>query len=296
MFAKRVDMALERALAETDDPSAPPRLIEAMRYAVIPGGGRIRPRLCMAVAEACGGDAPHLAEAAAAAIELMHSASLVHDDLPCFDNADLRRGKPTVHCVYGEELALLVGDGLIVLAFDVLARAATQHPRRLAPMVRLMARGVGAPRGIIAGQAWESEPELSLEHYHRAKTAALFEAAVGLGALSSGSEPEPWMELGGRLGEAYQIADDILDTLGSPEEMGKPVGQDSIQGRPNAVNALGVQESFSRLEHLVGSIAEVIPPASQSDLLVHWLSKLVEKHFRPRIHQHLQAQRAQGVV
>jgi geranylgeranyl diphosphate synthase type II len=141
-----------------------------MQHAVFPGGARIRPQLCLAVALACGDDDPALADAMAAALELLHCASLVHDDLPCFDNADTRRGLPSVHRAFGERLAVLSGDALIVMAFRELARAGSRHPERLATVMRWLDEGVGPPDGIVAGQAWECEPSARLDQYQRAKT------------------------------------------------------------------------------------------------------------------------------
>ncbi|TXM88116.1 geranylgeranyl pyrophosphate synthase, partial [Methylobacterium sp. WL103] len=134
---QRIERTLDIAVAYAEAPGAPPRLAEAIRYAVFPGGHRIRPRLCLAVAAACGDDDPQGAEAAAAAIELLHCASLVHDDLPCFDDAETRRKKAAVHVAFGEPLAVLTGDALIVLAFETLARGAAKHPQRLAALVGL---------------------------------------------------------------------------------------------------------------------------------------------------------------
>ena len=135
----------------------PPRLAQALRYAVFPGGARVRPRLSLAVAMACGDDRPELSNGAAAAIELLHCASLVHDDLPCFDDAATRRGKASVHAAFGEPLAVLAGDALIVRAFEALALAAVAEPLRLPALLGLLGAAVGAPNGIVAGQAWECE-------------------------------------------------------------------------------------------------------------------------------------------
>ncbi|MBS0394745.1 MAG: polyprenyl synthetase family protein, partial [Proteobacteria bacterium] len=162
----RIERTLREALASADGPDLPPRLARAFEHSVFPGGARIRPRLCLAVARACGDDAAALADAAAAAIELMHCASLVHDDLPCFDDADTRRGRPSVHRAFGEPLAVLAGDGLIVLAFETLARAGAAWPERLVPLLRILARASGAPAGIVAGQGWECEPRVVLANYH----------------------------------------------------------------------------------------------------------------------------------
>jgi geranylgeranyl diphosphate synthase type II len=132
-----------------------------------------------------------MSDAAATAIELIHCASLVHDDMPCFDNADIRRGKPTVHRAYGEPLALLTGDTLIVAAFEVLARAAATDPERAVTLIRILGESTGMPGGICAGQGWESEDKIDLSAYHRAKTGALFTAATRMGAAARARSPTP---------------------------------------------------------------------------------------------------------
>ena len=164
----RIEQSLALALAAVEEPGCPPKLVAAVRHAVFPGGARIRPQLCLAVAQACGQDDPALTDAAAVAIELMHCASLVHDDLPCFDNAATRRGRPSVFAAYGERLAVLAGDALIVSAYQSLAVAASSKPERLGPLVATLSAGVAAPSGIVAGQAWECEPFVTLAAYHRA--------------------------------------------------------------------------------------------------------------------------------
>src|SRR5579875_2400739 len=158
----RIEGGLQSALAAARRPGCPPLLGEAMHHAVFPRGARVRSRLCLAVAAACGDDAPDLADAAAGAIELLHCASLVHDDLPCFDDAGTRRGRPSVHAAYGAPLAVLAGDGLIVLAFQTLGVHAARHPARLAPLLGVIGRAVGMAEGITAGQAWESEERIDL--------------------------------------------------------------------------------------------------------------------------------------
>ncbi|MGZ5926717.1 MAG: polyprenyl synthetase family protein [Rhizomicrobium sp.] len=255
----RIEGALEAAVIRTIAENGPPLLSAAIRHAVFPGGARVRPRLALAVAQACGGDNPALADAAACAIEMLHCASLVHDDLPCFDNADIRRGRPSVHAVFGAPLALLAGDALIVMAFDALARGAAKSPERLIPLLSTITRSVGAPFGIVAGQAWESEPNPPPEQYRCAKTGALFVAATMAGALASGGDPAPWRALGHRLGEAYQVADDLLDAVSGAEEAGKPVGRDAALGRPNTVSELGIAGAVARLEALIGQAMGAIP-------------------------------------
>lgn len=260
----RIEYALNSAFSRAEGPSCPPRLAAAMRSAVFPKGARIRPRLCLSIAAACGDDQPGISDAAAASIELLHCASLVHDDLPCFDDADTRRGRPTVHFAYGEPLAVLAGDGLIVLAFQNLTLAA-HRPERLAALLSIISRAVGAPHGIVAGQAWECEPQVDLAHYHQAKTAALFAASTEAGAMAAGTDAAPWRMLGERLGEAYQVADDIRDAAGNAEELGKPVGRDAALGRPSATQQFGIQGAIQRLELLVHEGIESIPQCPGAD-------------------------------
>jgi geranylgeranyl diphosphate synthase, type II len=254
----RIEAAMQSALSITQA-SCPPKLASALQYAVFPGGHRLRPRLAITVAKACGDSDPAAADAAACAIEFLHCASLVHDDLPAFDDADLRRGKPTVHKVYGEPLAVLAGDALIVLAFETIARGATAHLDRMAGLVSIVAQAGGAPHGICAGQAWESEAMIPIADYHRAKTSSLFAAATSSGALAAGHDPVAWRTLGERLGCAYQVADDIRDAADTAEEMGKPAGQDAARGRPNAVKELGIQGAIHWLDQLIAEAVDAIP-------------------------------------
>lgn len=262
----RIERALDAALALADA-ATPPRLAEAMRYAVFPGGARVRPRLALAVALACGDSAPDAADAAAAAIELLHCASLVHDDLPCFDDADLRRGKPAVHRAYGEALAVLAGDALIVLAFQALARGAASRPDRLAGLLRIIGDSVGVPRGIVAGQGWECEPDADLALYQDEKTAALFAAASEAGATAAGADGPVWRRFGARLGAAYQVADDLRDAAAGAEETGKTAGRDMARDRPSAVRSLGVSGALARLDALADEAVAAIPPCAGAQVL-----------------------------
>lgn len=264
---RRIEQALDAAVAHAEAPGAPPRLAEAIRYAVFPGGHRIRPRLCLSVARACGDDDPMASDAAAASIELLHCASLVHDDLPCFDDAPMRRQKPSVHAAFGEPLAVLTGDALIVSAFETLARGAARSPARLAALVGLIARAAGSPAGIVAGQAWESEETVGLTEYQQAKTGALFAAATVAGAAAAGAQALPWRLLGECLGEAYQVADDLRDVACRQEEVGKPVGRDATLGRPNAAALLGMGGALARLKRLAREAVEVIPACPGADIL-----------------------------
>lgn len=263
----RIEQALGMAVNRAQGPDCPPRLAAALRYAVFPGGARIRPRLCLAVALACGDDDPAAADAAAASIELMHCASLVHDDLPCFDDAPTRRGKPSVHRAFDEQIAVLVGDALIVLALQSLVAGTAAHPARLGSLMTTVGGAVGAPFGIIAGQAWECEPKVVLADYHRAKTGALFAAATMAGAVAAGADAKEWRRLGERLGEAYQVADDIRDVAGDPEELGKPTGRDAVLERPSSARELGLAGAVQRLQQLVADAIDAIPPCRGSGML-----------------------------
>ena len=270
----RIERALIAALARADNPMCPPRLAAAMRHAVFPRGGRIRPRLCLAVAAACAEDNPAVTDAAAVAIELLHCASLVHDDLPCFDDAATRRGMPAVHRAFGQPLAVLAGDALIVLAFQTLAQGAATSPMRLGPLVMTVGLAVGVPCGIVAGQAWECEDSADLALYQREKTGALFAAATIAGAAAAGAEAEPWRRLGMQLGEAYQVADDILDVTADAGTLGKPVGQDATHHRPSAVTSLGLDGAVARLRALAEDAAAAVPDCpGQAALSGHILTE-----------------------
>lgn len=256
----RIEQALEDAISPGESAGCPPQLARAIRYAVFPPGARIRPRLCLAVAMANAEDEPVLVDSAAAAIELLHCASLIHDDLPCFDDAPTRRGKPSVHRAFGERLAVLAGDAMIVLAFEQLAEHCVAVPQRLRLLTRVIGRSVGTSGGIVAGQAWECEPSASLGEYQRAKTGSLFAAATMAGAAAAGvADFTRWSLLGERLGEAFQVADDILDVAGNALEIGKPTGRDAVLGRPSAVSQFGLSGALARLKRLIAEANESIP-------------------------------------
>ncbi len=277
MLSARIEGAVSQAIRLAQEGAAPPRLASALHYAVTPGGARIRPTILMSVALACGDDRPALSDAAAAALELIHCASLVHDDMPCFDDADVRRGKPSVHRAYSEPLALLTGDSLIVLAFEILGRAAGRDPMRAVRLVTTLAQRTGSPHGICAGQGWESEAKVDLSAYHRAKTGALFIAATQMGAIAAGQDAEPWEELGARIGEAFQVADDLRDALYDEGTLGKPAGQDVIHARPNAVAELGVQGAIRRLTDILSGAIASIPSCPGEALLAEMVRKYAER-------------------
>lgn len=276
-FDARIEAGLSQALAAQAHRSAPPRLSAALPYAVFPGGARIRPTILLAVAAACGDDRPEISTSAAVALELIHCASLVHDDLPAFDDADLRRGKPSLHRAFSEPLAVLAGDSLIVLAFEVLARAGHHAPERALALTCSLARQTGAAQGICAGQAWESEPKVDLLAYHRAKTAALFVAATQMGALAAGQDADPWYDLGDRIGAAFQVADDLKDAILTSDQTGKPSGQDAAHLRPSAVQSMGVEGAKAHLRDILGGAIASIPSCPGEAMLASLVTAYARK-------------------
>jgi len=249
----RVEQALQRSLPGPQ--IAPARLHEAMRYATLEGGKRVRPLLTFAAGAVAGAAAERL-EVAACAVEMIHAYSLVHDDMPCMDNDVLRRGKPTVHVEYDEATALLVGDALQTLAFQLLAepRLADDATAQLA-MVKALAVAAGS-RGMAGGQAIDleatgkplSQPEL--EFMHVRKTGALISAAVRLGALCGGGCPPALEQYAHRVGLAFQVVDDVLDAEASTATLGKTAGKDSKQGKPTYVSAMGAARAKAFAEEL----------------------------------------------
>ncbi len=236
--------AIEAALAEAFTDAWPARFREACRYPLQTGGKRVRPLLCLAAAEAVGGDAGPHAMNAAVALELLHTYSLVHDDLPCMDDDALRRGRPTVHVVYGEGTAVLVGDALLTEAFATLGRL---PPALVGPMVRELASAGGAT-GMIAGQAVDVGLDgpvvdrAALERLHRAKTGALLRASVRMGGLAAGADAAALAALttfGEAVGLAFQVRDDVLDAeqdarVGGPPSFVRLLGLDGAQALARA--------------------------------------------------------------
>ncbi|HET9350298.1 MAG TPA: farnesyl diphosphate synthase [Burkholderiales bacterium] len=249
----RVEEALKRSLPGPQ--LAPARLHEAMRYATLEGGKRVRPLLTFAAGELTDAE-PGRLEIAAAAVEMIHAYSLVHDDMPCMDDDVLRRGKPTVHVEYDEATALLVGDALQMLAFQLLAEPMRQmEPARQLDMVRTLAVAAGS-RGMAGGQAIDLEAtgktltQAELEFMHVRKTGALISAAVKLGALCGGACPAALEQYGHRVGLAFQVVDDVLDAEASTATLGKTAGKDSKQGKPTYVSALGAARARAFAEEL----------------------------------------------
>lgn len=276
-ISDRIEAAVGQAIATGQGAHAPGRLASALNYAVTPGGARIRPTILTSVAMACGDPTPQLTDAAGAALELMHCASLVHDDLPCFDDAEMRRGKAALHRAYSEPLAVLAGDSLIILAFQILARASHLAPDRAIALIDVLSTRSGMPHGICAGQGWESEEVIDLSAYHQSKTGALFIAATQMGALSAGQDGEPWAELGARIGEAFQVADDLRDALCDEQTLGKPAGQDDLHGRPNAVAVLGVKGAVDRFDNILAGAISSIPACPGEAALAQMVRAYADK-------------------
>ncbi len=246
---QRVDAALERRVPPE---SLPPETIHrAMRYSLFAGGKRIRPILFLAAAEAVAGEAPG-AEDAACALELVHTYSLIHDDLPALDNDDLRRGRPTCHKVFGEAMAILAGDALLTLAFQVLAQLEFASASIRAKLVEELSVAAGTVRGMIAGQVHDlegegqpPEPEL-LEKIHRAKTGALLRASLRMGAIYAGAGEDKLAALskyGEHVGLAFQIVDDVLDVEQPSEVLGKTPGKDAADGKITFPAVYGLETS-----------------------------------------------------
>src|SRR5271170_5282237 len=251
---KRVDEALDRWVpAESEDP---PTIHKAMRYSLFAGGKRVRPLLAMAAAEAVS-DAPLGIDSAACVLELIHTYSLIHDDLPALDNDDLRRGRPTCHKVFGDAMAILAGDALLTLAFEVLAKLENIDAERRISLVRELATASGTVGGMIGGQVNDIEGEGKfptaqlLDSIHRAKTGALLRASVRMGAIYAGAdEPElaALTRFGEHIGLAFQIVDDVLDVEQSSEALGKTAGKDAQQHKITFPAVYGLERSRAMAE------------------------------------------------
>lgn len=246
---RRIDAELDRLVPREDTP--PATLHRAMRYSLFAGGKRIRPVLCLEAARAVAPDAPGV-EAAACALELVHTYSLIHDDLPALDNDELRRGRPTCHKVFGEAMAILAGDALLTYAFQVLGSIERAGAGRRAAMMYELAAAAGTPGGMVAGQVADLEGEgqapdaALLESIHRAKTGALLRASVRLGAIcagAAGGELDALSRYGEHIGLAFQIVDDLLDVEQTSEALGKTAGKDAAQHKITFPAVYGMDES-----------------------------------------------------
>jgi len=261
----------------------PTKLHEAMRYTVLGGGKRVRPLLVYASGALFDADPAALARAACA-LEMIHAYSLVHDDMPCMDDDELRRGKPTVHIAYDEATALLVGDALQAQAFEVLASTDTVPPARLNGMLRLLAQAAGSG-GMCGGQAIDldsvglSLTREQLERMHQLKTGALLRASVLLGALCgkdlSETEGEALGAYSQAVGLAFQVVDDILDATADSATLGKTAGKDAADNKPTYVSILGLEESKALAEQLRRDAHHALAPFGEQALRLRELADLI---------------------
>lgn len=270
--AERLDR-VEQALSAWVPLDAPAGIGEAMRYAVLDGGKRLRPLLVLGASEAVGGNGA-AALRAACAVELIHAYSLVHDDMPCMDNDVMRRGKPTVHVAFGEATALLAGDALQALAFELLAPDDATIPDAVqARLCRLLALAAGHA-GMAGGQAIDlaavgkSLTEDELRHMHRLKTGALLQASVMMGAACGETDPGARTALAGygrALGLAFQVVDDILDVTADSATLGKTAGKDAAQDKPTYVSLLGLDRARSYAGELLEQASAALATSGLAD-------------------------------
>ena len=265
---------VEEALSRWVAADAPAGLGEAMRYAVLDGGKRLRPMLVLAANESVAGNA-QAAMRAACAVELIHAYSLVHDDMPCMDNDVLRRGKPTVHVKFGQAQALLAGDALQALAFELLAPDdAGIAPAVQAALCRLLAQAAGG-QGMAGGQAIDlasvgrALTEDELRHMHRLKTGALLQASVMMGAVCGAPDARARRALsdyGAALGLAFQVVDDILDVTADSQTLGKTAGKDAEQDKPTYVSLLGLERSREHARELLAQALAALDDSGLADV------------------------------
>ncbi|HWF91649.1 MAG TPA: farnesyl diphosphate synthase, partial [Terriglobales bacterium] len=276
--------ALERLIpAATERPTS---IHEAMRHSVFAGGKRIRPILCMEAARMVAGSLPTGVEDLGSALEMLHTYSLIHDDLPALDNDDLRRGRPTCHKVFGEALAILAGDALQTRAYEVLARLPCPAEARVR-IIEEIAHGTGTIEGMIGGQVVDLEsehakPDLpTLEYIHRAKTAALIAASVVTGGLYAGASSEEVSKLrsfGQSVGLAFQIVDDVLDVTQTSEQLGKTAGKDTAAEKATYPALFGIEVSIKKADALVEAAFEALESfGSRAETLKSLAKFLVER-------------------
>jgi geranylgeranyl diphosphate synthase type II len=286
--AALTDAALERLLPGPD--VEPVSIHRAMRHSVFAGGKRLRPTLCMESARMIqlAGDLPAGVEDLGSALEMLHTYSLIHDDLPALDNDDLRRGKPTCHVVYGEDIAILAGDALQTQAYEVLAQLKCSATQAIA-IVGEVARATGTVGGMIGGQVMDLESEHAkptaelVEQIHRAKTGALITVSIVTGGIYAGATPGQIRRLrsfGAHAGLAFQIVDDVLDVTQNSEALGKTAGKDTATQKATWPAVFGVEKSLEMSRELIqAAFADLEPFGSSADRL-----KAVVRYFVDRKH------------
>jgi geranylgeranyl diphosphate synthase type II len=262
---KKIDRALDRFLPK--ESARPATIHKAMRYSVFAGGKRLRPILCLAAAESCGGDIK-AAMPLACAVECIHTYSLIHDDLPSMDNDDFRRGRPTSHKAFGEGIAVLAGDALLTIAFEITAHAASTRRYALSEMLAELARGAGS-RKLIAGQVADVEAEgkaitrAELRYIHENKTAALLTTCVRLGAMTANAtaaQLKALTDFGASLGLAFQVIDDILDVTQTSEKLGKSAGKDVAAQKATYPAIIGLEKSRREAHRLTSRAHAALEP------------------------------------
>jgi geranylgeranyl diphosphate synthase type II len=279
-----VDAALDRLIPlETQHPVS---IHKAMRHSVFAGGKRLRPVLCMEAGRMVAGSLPPGIEEVGAALEMLHTYSLIHDDLPALDNDDLRRGRPTCHKVFGEAIAILAGDALQTQAYEVMARLKCPAEARVR-IVEEIARGTGTVDGMIGGQVVDLEAEHTkpdaavLEYIHGAKTAALITASLVSGGLYAGADDRAVAHLrafGRSIGLAFQIVDDILDVTQTSEQLGKTAGKDTAAEKATYPSLFGVEQSERKADELVSkAFAELDSFGARAETLKELARFLVER-------------------
>jgi geranylgeranyl diphosphate synthase, type II len=283
---KRIDRALERYLPKAD--RKPTTLHRAMRYSLFAGGKRLRPILCLAAAEACRGKI-NKALPLASALECIHTYSLVHDDLPSMDNDDFRRGRPTCHKVFGEGIAVLAGDALLTIAFEIVSHAKPSRRYDMSTLVREVAVAAGSQK-LIAGQVADLEAEgknvqrRELQFIHDNKTAAILRASVRLGAMSANADARKLSAMttfGQRLGLAFQVIDDILDVTQTSEILGKSAGKDLAAKKATYPAVIGLEKSRAEARRLTRDAHDALSIFSDRDAeALHALANyLLEREY-----------------
>jgi geranylgeranyl diphosphate synthase type II len=279
-LSSRQDLVDETLDALLPQESVKPKTIhKAMRYSVFAGGKRLRPILCLAAAECCGGEA-QAALPLACAVECVHTYSLIHDDLPCMDDDDFRRGRPTSHKVFGEGIAVLAGDALLTFAFEVAAQVPGWPRYSLRDIVRELAVACGS-RHLIAGQVVDLESEGKkvslplLKFIHESKTAALLSSSIRLGAMSANAAPNQLQRLsdfGHALGLAFQVIDDILDVTQTSEKLGKSAGKDLAAEKATFPAVVGLDRSRKVAKRLTEEAREALKPFGKKAEILHGLA------------------------
>jgi geranylgeranyl diphosphate synthase, type II len=278
------DSALERLLPPGEQ--YPSSIHQAMRHSVFAGGKRLRPILCMEAAQMVQGCVPTGIEELGAALEMLHTYSLIHDDLPALDNDDLRRGRPTCHKAFGEATAILAGDALQTVAYEVLAKLQCTAEARVA-IIAEIARATGTIEGMIGGQVMDLEAEhtkpdaATLEYIHRAKTGALLTVSVVAGGIYAGakeSQIQSLRDFGQNIGLAFQIVDDVLDVTQTSEQLGKTAGKDKTEEKATYPALFGIDASLQMADALVTKADAALAPFGEGAATLRELAKfLVER-------------------